>query len=327
MSGFAAHLRLSRERGLPLPDPEAALERVRRAVAALPGAGEVRAEWADPAAASSIDLDGPTDEAARAAFRRAAKRAVLEVLGPPRGLAEASSAWRIGLPAAAPPAPEDDAALTEALLGLACPNSDVPALTRALLARFRGFAGLLAARPLDLATVPGLNGHGLSAILLLREAVLRLLRARMERAPLLTERAALHAFLAAAMGRERIEQFRLIFLDEEGRLIGEEAQARGTVNHTPVYPREVVRRAVELGAASVVMTHNHPSGDPTPSSADLEMTEEVARALAVLGIALADHVIVGNGRFLSFAEEGLPPFRRTASQAAPAEKPRRRATR
>jgi len=92
MSGFAAHLRLSRERGLPLSDPEAALERVRRAIAALPGAREVRAEWAEPAAASSIDLDGPQDEAARSAFRRAAKRAVLEVLGPPRGLAEASGA-------------------------------------------------------------------------------------------------------------------------------------------------------------------------------------------------------------------------------------------
>jgi DNA repair protein RadC len=321
MSGFAAHLRLMRERGLPLRDPEAALERVRRAVAALPGAREVRAEWAEAAAGSSIELDGPADEAARAAFRRAAKLAVIEVLGPPRGLAEAAGAWRIGLRGAAPrPPPQDDPALTEALLALACPSSDAAALARALLARFRGFAGLLAARAEDLAAVPGLNGHGVAAILLLREAVLRLLRARMDAAPVLAEPAALHAFLAAAMGRERIEQFRLLFLDAEGRLIAEEAQARGTVNHTPVYPREVVRRAVELGAASVVMTHNHPSGDPTPSSADLEMTEEVARALGVLGIALADHVIVGNGRFLSFVDEGLPPF-------GPAGGARRRATR
>jgi DNA repair protein RadC len=320
MTGFAAHLRLTRERGGVLGDPAAALERVRRAVAALPGAREVRAEWAE-GGASSIELDGPEDEAARAAFRRAAKLAVLEVLGPPRGLAEATGAWRIGLPVAhALPQPGDDAALTEALLALACPQAEAAPLARALLARFRGFSGLLAARAEDLASVPGLNAHGVTAVLLVREAVLRLLRARMDAAPVLAERAALHAFLAAAMGRERIEQFRLIFLDAEGRLIAEEAQARGTVNHTPVYPREVVRRAVELGAASVVMTHNHPSGDPTPSAADLEMTEEVARALAVLGIALADHVIVGNGRFLSFAEEGMPPFGSAAG-------PRRRATR
>jgi DNA repair protein RadC len=113
------------------------------------------------------------------------------------------------------------------------------------------------------------------------------------------------AYLTAAMARERTEQIRVLFLDTRNRLIADEAQARGTVNHTPVYPREVAKRALELHATALIMVHNHPSGDPTPSQAHIEMTQEVKVATAILSVALHDHVIVGNGKWLSFRREGL----------------------
>jgi len=111
--------------------------------------------------------------------------------------------------------------------------------------------------------------------------------------------------LSAALARERVEQFRVLFLDSKNRLIADEAQARGTVNHTPVYPREVVRRALEVQATALILVHNHPSGDPSPSRADIEMTQEIKAAAGTLGIVVHDHLIVGNGRHLSFRREGL----------------------
>jgi DNA repair protein RadC len=112
-------------------------------------------------------------------------------------------------------------------------------------------------------------------------------------------------YLNAVLSRERIEQFRILFLDEHGMLRADEIQASGTVNHTPVYPREVVRRALALGASSLVLVHNHPSGNPEPSREDIEMTRQVQQAAAVMNIGLRDHVIVGNGRWLSFRDEGF----------------------
>jgi DNA repair protein RadC len=121
----------------------------------------------------------------------------------------------------------------------------------------------------------------------------------------LDDPARLTAYLAAALGRERVEQFRILFLDDRGVLKADEIQAKGTVNHTPVYPREVVRRALELGASALVLVHNHPSGDPAPSVDDIDMTAEIGRAAEALGIELRDHIIVGNGRTLSFKDTGL----------------------
>jgi DNA repair protein RadC len=112
-------------------------------------------------------------------------------------------------------------------------------------------------------------------------------------------------YLNAVLAREKIEQFRVLYLDTRNRMIADEAQARGTVNHTPVYPREVVKRALELHATALIMVHNHPSGDPTPSRADIEMTREVKAAAAALSIVLHDHIIIGNGTHLSFRREGL----------------------
>jgi DNA repair protein RadC len=120
----------------------------------------------------------------------------------------------------------------------------------------------------------------------------------------LADRASLYAYLTARLARELVEQFYVIFLGEGDRLIADEAQARGTVNHTPVYPREVVRRALELNASAIILVHNHPGGDPTPSRDDLVMTQNIVAAGSVLGIAVRDHIIVGNGRRHSFAEAG-----------------------
>jgi DNA repair protein RadC len=102
-----------------------------------------------------------------------------------------------------------------------------------------------------------------------------------------------------------VEQVRALFLDSRNRLIADEQQGRGTVNHTPLYPREVLKRALELKAAALILVHNHPSGDPTPSRADIELTRELASAAKALGLALHDHVIVGMGRWMSFRREGL----------------------
>ena len=136
-------------------------------------------------------------------------------------------------------------------------------------------------------------------------AALRLARAGVMHQPVLDNWDRLLAYLSAALAREKVEQFRILFLDGTGRLRADEAQATGTVNHTPVYPREVVRRALELKAVSLILVHNHPSGDPAPSRADIEMTRQIQDATGVLSIAIQDHIIVGNGRWLSFREEGL----------------------
>ncbi len=198
----------------------------------------------------------------------------------------------------------DDTALTASLLALVLPGDPAPVAAR-VVARFGTFAAALAAPVRELETVPGLGPHSVAALKLVHGAALRAAQSALMNRLVLDDMAALTNYLAAVLARERIEQFRILFLDAESCLIADEAQARGTVNHTPVYPREVVRRAIELRASSVILVHNHPSGDPTPSGEDLEMTAMVRDAAALLGIAVRDHIIVGHGRSLSFREAGL----------------------
>ncbi|MGI9489575.1 MAG: JAB domain-containing protein, partial [Geminicoccaceae bacterium] len=116
---------------------------------------------------------------------------------------------------------------------------------------------------------------------------------------------ALLDYLKMALGHEPIEQFRVLFLDKKNILIKDEVQQRGTVDHTPLYPREIAKRALELGASALIMVHNHPSGDPTPSKADIDMTKQVIRALESVDITVHDHVIVGRNDFLSFRAQHL----------------------
>ena len=193
----------------------------------------------------------------------------------------------------------------EMLLFLAFKRGDTKRLAKAVINRFGSFAGVLTAPDLELLATPGFGEHAVSAIKVVREAALRLLKAEVISRPLLNNWDRLMDYLNAVLARERVEQFRVLFLDTRNRLLGDEAQARGTVNHTPVYPREVIKRALELQATAIILVHNHPSGDPTPSRDDIEMTREVRQAASVLNIVLHDHVIVGNGRWLSFRKEGL----------------------
>jgi DNA repair protein RadC len=198
-----------------------------------------------------------------------------------------------------------DYELLEMLLFFAFKKGDTKPLAKALIMRFGSFANLLAAPTDALLEAQGLGPHSVVALKLVQDAAQRLARAEVMDQPILNNWDRLMDYLATMLAREKVEQFRVLFLDPRNRLIADEAQARGTVNHTPVYPREVVKRALELHATALILVHNHPSGDPTPSKADIEMTREVGDAAQVLGVVLHDHVIVGNGRWLSFRREGL----------------------
>jgi len=187
----------------------------------------------------------------------------------------------------------------------ALPRRDTKALARALVVRFGSFAGAIAAPVQELLAVEGLGETGAAALKAVQAAALRLLRADVLHRPVLSNWDRLMAYLGAEVSRERVEQFRLLFLDNKNRLLADEAQQRGTVNHTPVYPREVAKRALELHATALILVHNHPSGDPTPSHDDIVMTQQIKAAVEPLSIVLHDHVIIGNGRWLSFRNEGL----------------------
>ncbi len=198
-----------------------------------------------------------------------------------------------------------DHEMLEMILFLALPRRDTKPIARALLGRFGSFGAVIAAPVNDLRSVEGLGEAGTAALKLVQGAALRLMRAEVMEQPVLSNWDRLLDYLNAALARERVEQFRVLFLDTRNRLLADEAQSRGTVNHTPVYPREVIKRALELNATALILVHNHPSGDPTPSTEDVAMTDEVKTAAAALSVSLHDHIIVGNGRWLSFRQQGL----------------------
>lgn len=191
------------------------------------------------------------------------------------------------------------------LVLFAIPRRDTKPIARALIARFGSFAAVIAAPVPELLQMDGLGEAGAAALKGVQAAALRLTRAEVIQRPVLNNWDRLMDYLNAVLARERIEHFRVLFLDARNRLLADEAQSRGTVNHTPVYPREVVKRALELHATALVLVHNHPSGDPTPSAEDVAMTREIRDAARPLGVVLHDHVIVGNGRWASFRREGL----------------------
>ncbi len=198
-----------------------------------------------------------------------------------------------------------DYELLEMLLFFAQPKGDTKPLAKGLINRFGSFASVLAAPSRDLFAAPGLGRHSVAAIRLVQASAQRLALAEVMNRPVLNNWDRLLEYLHTVLARERIEQFRVLFLDNKNRLLADEAQARGTVNHTPVYPREVVKRALELHATALILVHNHPSGDPTPSNDDIDMTQEVKIAAQALSIVLHDHLIVGNGRWVSLRQEGL----------------------
>ena len=197
-----------------------------------------------------------------------------------------------------------DYELVELLLFASIPRIDVKPLAKRLIQRFQDFAGVVSAPAADL-EAEGLSDKSITMFKLVQAGALRLGRQRVLDRPVLSSWTALIDYLRAAMARETNEQFRLLFLDRKNALIAEEMQARGTVDHTPVYIREVVKRALDLGATALILVHNHPSGDPTPSRADIEMTRDITRAAAPLGITVHDHIIIGRGEPASLRALGL----------------------
>jgi DNA repair protein RadC len=195
--------------------------------------------------------------------------------------------------------------LIEMVLFLALPRRDTKPIARALLARFGSYANVISASVPDLLAVEGLGEAGVSALKIVQASAQRLAKAEVLYRPVLSNWDRLMEYLQAVLAREKIEQFRVLFLDNRNRLLADEAQSTGTVNHTPVYPREVVKRALELHATAIILVHNHPSGDPSPSDDDIVMTRDIKHAANALSIVLHDHVIVGNGRWLSFRKAGL----------------------
>ncbi len=200
--------------------------------------------------------------------------------------------------------PLPDYELLELLLFTAIPRRDVKPLAKQLIARFGDFARVLAAPAPELSAA-GLSDNTVTYLRLVHAAAVRMGRQAVLDKPVLSSWTALHDYLRAAMAHEANEQFRLLFLNRKNMLIHDEVQARGTVDHTPVYVREVVKRALDLGATALILVHNHPSGDPTPSRADVEMTREVINAARPLGIAVHDHIIIGRGEPASLKALGL----------------------
>ncbi len=198
-----------------------------------------------------------------------------------------------------------DYELLELLLFQAMPRRDTKPLAKRLLARFKSFAAVIAAEPQALKEVSGVGDGVVAALKTVEAAALRLSREEVMDRPVLSSWSKLLAYCRASMARAANERFRVLFLDRQNALIADELQQKGTVDHTPVYPREVVKRALELGATAIIMVHNHPSGDPTPSKADIQMTNEVRDAGARLGIVLHDHLIVSRAGHASFKEMGL----------------------
>jgi DNA repair protein RadC len=198
-----------------------------------------------------------------------------------------------------------DYEVLEMLLFLAFKSGDTKPLAKSVINHIGSFAAVLSAPSDTLMRVPGLGPHAVSAIKLVREAAERLVRAEVLDGPVLNDWDKLMAYLNTMMARSKIEHFRVLFLDTRNRLLADEELGRGTVNHLAVYPREVIKRALALGATAMILAHNHPSGDPTPSREDIEMTREIIRAAGMFSIAVHDHVVVGNGTWRSFRREGL----------------------
>ncbi|HET6519150.1 MAG TPA: DNA repair protein RadC [Geminicoccaceae bacterium] len=201
--------------------------------------------------------------------------------------------------AAGPAAVTDDELLHLLCCFATAAEGQAEAPARALLERFGGLGAALAADPLRLREVAGVTTPVIALLKAVQTAVTRLLHEQVRERPVIGSWTALLDYLQVALANEQTEQFRILFLDRRNALIKEEVQQRGTVDHTPLYPREVVKRCLELAASAIIMVHNHPSGDPTPSKADVEMTQRVVAALAVLEITVHDHVVVGRGRTAS----------------------------
>ncbi len=193
-----------------------------------------------------------------------------------------------------------DYELIELLLLRTFPRGDAKPAAKALLARFGTLAAVLGASQSEVKAVAGVGAVAALDLALVREAAMRIGRAEARKREVISSWSALIAYVRTSMAHDSREQFRVLFLDKKNQLIADEVMGEGTVDHAPVYPREVMRRALELAASAVILVHNHPSGDPTPSAADRDMTRQVVEAGRALKIAIHDHLVVGREGVASF---------------------------
>ena len=198
-----------------------------------------------------------------------------------------------------------DYELLELTLFAALPRRDTKPLAKVLLARFGSFAEVIAAPRARLLEVKGVGEAVANHLKIVEAAAHRLAKTKVMGRPALSSWSALLDYCTAAMARSQNEEFRVLFLDRKNNLVADEVQNRGTIDHTPVYPREIIKRALELGASAIILVHNHPSGDPTPSKADILMTREIVSAAKVLSIAVHDHLVIGRSGHASFKSLGL----------------------
>ncbi|MGH7023603.1 MAG: RadC family protein [Caulobacteraceae bacterium] len=198
-----------------------------------------------------------------------------------------------------------DYELIELILARSLPRGDVKPIAKALMARFGSLAGVFGAGLEELKSVKSVGAATALDLKLVQEAATRMSRVEAAKRPVISSWSALLAYVRQAMAHEARERFRVLFLDKKNQLIADEVMGEGTVDHAPVYPREVVRRALEVGASAVILAHNHPSGDPTPSSADIDMTRQVIEAARALRISVHDHLVVGRDGVASFKALGL----------------------
>lgn len=197
-----------------------------------------------------------------------------------------------------------DYELLELTLFRAIPRRDVKPLARELLEKFNDYNGVITAPTERLREVSGVGDAVICELKIVEAAAQRLARSRVIRRHVVSSWDALIDYCHATMAHRETEQFRILFLDRKNTVIADEEQARGTVDHVPVYPREVVKRALELNASALILVHNHPSGDPTPSQEDIAMTEQINTAACALGLTLHDHIIIGKSTEVSFRAEG-----------------------
>ena len=195
--------------------------------------------------------------------------------------------------------------LVEYLLALAIPRQDTKPLAKALLREFGGLGGLFAADSESLMRQPGMGETSAAAIKIVQAAALRLLRGEVAERPVLGNWQALLDYLRADMAPHGVERVRVLHLNTRNMLIRDELLSEGTIDEAPVYVREVIRRALDLGSAAIILVHNHPSGDPAPSRADIDLTKAIALAGKPLGIGVHDHLIIGRQGHVSLRAQGL----------------------
>ncbi len=203
------------------------------------------------------------------------------------------------------PAALDDYEILEVMLMAFIPRRDVKPIAKALEKQFGGLSGVLAAPTSDLVKVDGIGETVAAYLKAVAELQTRASLQEIKRREVISSWAALEAYVKRELQHETVEQFRVLFLDRKNQLIADEVMSRGTVDHAPVFPREVARRALELAASSLILVHNHPSGDTTPSRADIEMTREIIDALTTFDINVHDHLIAGRSGVTSFRARGL----------------------